>query len=154
MAVGRVSIKNGSRTQTDTLSTILANLIDMEDPITQIPSPNYRRRVVRLAGTGKDDDSGHQTYVSWGPSEDWTESFTDWLGYGCTSEYCGDGRDFTSIDGSEMASWQWRERCLAEYGRGAGVIFYSNHGAFHMFSAGLEWVPGLIPEDPYTKGAR
>jgi len=154
MAVGRISIKNGSQTQTDTLSTILANLVEMEDPITQIPTPDYRRRIVRLAGTGSDDDTGHQTYVSWHPTEEWTEGLTGWMGYGCTSEYCGDGRDFTSIDGSEMASWEWRQRCLAEYGKGAGVIFYSDHGAYHMFSAGLEWVPELIPEDPYTKGAR
>ncbi len=154
MAVGRISIKNGGTPQTDTLSTIIANFIDMETPITQIPLQDNRRRITRLAGTGNDNGSGFQSYTSWDPSSAWTEEFSDWLGYEYTTNYCGDGRDFIDKDGSLMASWEWRERCLAEFENGAGVIFYTDHGDFHMFSAGLEWLRQYIPQDPFTKGAR
>jgi hypothetical protein len=156
MAVGRISIKNG---ETDTLSTIIQNLIAMEDPITQIPITDNRRRISRLTGTGNEIrkgtvGTGYQLPENWDPSLEWTSDFTDWLGYEYSTNYCGDGRDFTSMDGSLMPSWAWRDRCLAEYEKGAGVIFYSDHGSFHMFSAGLEWLTQYIPQDPETKGAR
>ena len=52
MLVGRLSVKNGGDAQPDTLSTLIYNLIDLEDPIQHVPLENYRRRILRLAGTG------------------------------------------------------------------------------------------------------
>jgi len=151
MMVGRLSVRNGEGS--DTLSVLLQNLIDLEDPAGQPSIPNYRRRILRLAGTGDDDKTGHQTYQSWNPDRLWTAGIADWMGYDYSTTYCGDGRYFTEIDGSILASHEWRDACLTEFGRGAGVAFYSNHGDIHMFSAGLEWVSHLIPLDP-TMGAR
>ncbi|MCK5115896.1 MAG: hypothetical protein KAR44_04805 [Candidatus Aegiribacteria sp.] len=151
MMVGRLSVKNGE--WADTLSVLIQNLIDLEDPAGQSPSPDYRRRILRLAGTGHDDKTGHQTYQSWDPDRLWTAGITDWMEYNYSTFYCGDGRYFTEIDGSILRSYEWRDICLTEFGKGAGVAFYSNHGDFHMLSAGLEWVSHLIPLDP-TLGAR
>ncbi|MEN8207810.1 MAG: C25 family cysteine peptidase, partial [Candidatus Fermentibacteria bacterium] len=151
MMVGRLSVKNGE--WADTLSVMIQNLIDLEDPAGQPPTPDYRRRILRLAGTGHDDNTGHQTYRNWEPNRQWTLGFSDWMEYDYSTTYCGDGRELTIIDGSELSSHEWRDICLTEFGKGAGVAFYSNHGDFHMLSAGLEWVPHLIPLDP-TMGAR
>ncbi len=93
MMVGRLSVKNGSTTQTDTLSTLIQNLIDLEDPIQQQPLVDNRRRIVRLTGTGNDDGTGYQTPQDWGPEAGWSSGFTDWLGYDYSTYYCGDGRD-------------------------------------------------------------
>ncbi|PIE52071.1 hypothetical protein CSA37_08430 [Candidatus Fermentibacteria bacterium] len=159
MAVGRISIKNGTTIQTDTLSAIIHNIINMEKPVTQIPIPSYRRRITRLTGTGTEiiknnTGTGYQFPYDWEPSLEWTSDFTEWLNYDFVTSYCGDGRDFTDMDGSLMSSHAWRDQCLSEYGKGAGIMFYSNHGSCHMFSAGLEWLAEYIPRDPYTKGAR
>ena len=152
MMVGRLSVKNGG--WTDTLSVMIQNLIDLEDPAQQSIPPDYRRRILRLAGTGDDDSTGHQTPEDWAPQYEWTDDFSDWVDYDYTTYYCGDGRNFTYQDESWMSSHEWRDTCLAEFGRGAGVAFYSNHGDFHMLSAGLEWVPYFILQDTLTRGAR
>ena len=153
MMVGRLSVKNGE--WADTLSVMIQNLIDLEYPAGQSPSPDYRRRILRLAGTGHDDKTGHQTYQSRDPDRLWTAGITDWIEYDYSTTYCGDGRGFTDIDGSILASHEWRDACLTEFGKGAGVAFYSNHGDFHMLSAGLEWLLCYIENvDPYTRGAR
>ncbi len=156
MMVGRLSVKNGGVLLPDTLSTLIDNLIDLEDPITQIPIPDNRRRIVRLAGAGNDHpDTYNQTYgIDNTPGRLWTSAFAGWMNYGYTTYYCGDGRDFTYSDESLMQSNEFRDHCLDEFGDGAGVAFYTDHGSTHLFSAGLEWVLRFIPQDHYTKGAR
>lgn len=155
MFVGRLSVKNGDEYAPDTLSALIANLIDLEDPITSVPIPDYRRRILRLAGTGTTyPDDYHQTFGSLNkPLSPWTESFTDWLEYDYTSHYCGDGRWFTDQDRSEMKSSEWVQNCLTEFSRGAGVAFYTDHGELHFFSAGLEWCPDFYSIDD-SKGCR
>lgn len=153
MMVGRLSVKNG--VGADTLSVLIENLIDLEDPVGTPPTPNYRRRVLRLTGTGSDPQhTGFQAPQDWDPARVWTSDFTDWMDYDYSTYYCGDGRDFIDKDGSILSSHEFRDACLTEFSRGAGVAFYSNHGDFHMLSAGLEWLPQFIRHDPYTKGAR
>ncbi|MFO8183791.1 MAG: C25 family cysteine peptidase [Candidatus Aegiribacteria sp.] len=152
MMVGRLSVKNGE--WADTLSIMIQNLIDLEDPAGHPPTPDYRRRILRLAGTGEDDDTGYQSYQNWEPSKQWTRDFSGWMGYDYSTTYCGDGRDFIDKDGSILSSHEWRDICLAEFGKGAGVAFYSNHGDFHMLSAGLEWLHIYIPQDTLTRGAQ
>ncbi|MCK5037233.1 MAG: hypothetical protein KAS73_15155 [Candidatus Sabulitectum sp.] len=156
MMVGRLSVKNGGALQPDTLSALIYNLIDLEDPIQQAPLVDYRRRILRLAGAGSDfGDTALQHYgYSNTPGRLWTGGFSDWLGYDYTTWYCGDGRDFTYDDLSLMKSREWVSHCLTELGRGAGVAFYTNHGSTHLFSAGLEWWPKYIEDDDFTKGAR
>ncbi len=153
MIVGRLSVKNGENA--DTLSVIIQSLISLESPVQQVPIPDYRRRILRLTGTGSDDkyNMPHQLPVDWAPCSLWTGEFCQWLGYDYATHYCGDGRDFTDDDGSELSSWEWRDFCLQEFGRGAGVAFYSDHGDVHMLSAGLEWWPHYITPDPHTKGS-
>lgn len=156
MMVGRLSVKNGGALQPDTLSVLIYNLIDLEDPIQQVPPVNYRRRILRLAGTGDNQpDTFIQTYGTLNtPGKLWTADFSTWMGYDYTTWYCGDGRDFTYDELSLMKSSEWVRHCLTELGRGAGVAFYTDHGSTHLFSAGLEWWPRFIEDDPYTKGAR
>ncbi len=152
MMVGRLSVKNGE--WADTLSVMIQNLIDLEDPAGQSPSPDYRRRILRLAGTGDDHGEGYQTYENWEPNKQWTLRFSDWMEYDYSTTYCGDGRSFIDKDGSILASYMWRDSCLSKFGEGAGVAFYSNHGDFHMLSAGLEWLHIYIRQDLLTRGAR
>ncbi|MCD4707639.1 MAG: hypothetical protein K8S62_07855 [Candidatus Sabulitectum sp.] len=154
MMVGRLSVKNGSTIQTDTISTLIQNLIDLEDPIQQAPLVDNRRRILRLTGTGDDDGTGYQTPKDWGPGTGWTLAFTDWLGYDYSTNYCGDGREFTTGDGSTLWSEEWVDDCIYEFKKGAGVAFYSDHGEYHMFSAGLEWLDIYIPQDLHTMGSR
>ncbi|MCK5036227.1 MAG: hypothetical protein KAS73_10070 [Candidatus Sabulitectum sp.] len=155
MMVGRLSIKNGSTTRTDTLSTLIQNLIDLEQPIQYAPVTDNRRRIVRLAGTGGDDgDTFLQVYCSWDPDRLWTGEFSDWLGYDYTTWYCGDGRNFSSSDGSVLSSADFRDACIDELKSGAGVAFYTNHGEYHMFSAGLEYCPQYAYPEVTTKGTR
>ena len=161
MFVGRLSVKNGGESDPDTLSTLIYNLIDLEDPITSQPIPNYRRRILRLAGTGKeirgDPPIFHQNFgIDNKPLSPWTLDFTDWLSYDYTSHYCGDGRWFTNTesDSSDMESVEWLENCITEFSRGAGVAFYTNHGELHFFSAGLEWCPWLYNFTDESKGCR
>ena len=152
MMVGRLSVKNSG--ESDTLSVLIQNLIDLEDPAGHPPTPDYRRRILRLAGTGNDLGEGYQIYESWNPDRLWTFGLTDWMEYDYSTTYCGDGRDFIDKDGSILSSHEWRDICLTEFGRGAGVAFYSDHGDFHMLSAGLEWLQLYIPQDQHTRGAR
>ena len=152
MMVGRLSVKNGE--ESDTLSVLIQNLIDLEDPAGHPPTPDYRRRILRLAGTGDDDGSGYQSYQNWEPNKQWTLGLSDWMGYDYSTTYCGDGRSFIDKDGSILASYMWRDSCLIKFAQGAGVAFYSNHGDFHMLSAGLEWLLKYIPQDSLTRGAR
>jgi hypothetical protein len=159
MFVGRLSVKNGNEHAPDTLSVLIQNLIDLEQPITNPPMTDYRRRVLRLAGTGKIyPNDYHQTFgIDNKPLSPWTEAFADWMSYDYVSHYCGDGRWFTDQDLSEMKSSEWVENCLTEFSRGAGVAFYTNHGDLHMFSAGLEWCPWLYEfgdTGDQTKGSR
>ncbi|MEN8208652.1 MAG: C25 family cysteine peptidase, partial [Candidatus Fermentibacteria bacterium] len=46
MMVGRLSVKNGE--WADTLSVMIQNLIDLEDPAGQPPTPDYRRNLIPL----------------------------------------------------------------------------------------------------------
>lgn len=137
MMVGRLSVKNSP--ESDTLSVMIGNIIDLEQPITGIPLEDNRRRIVRLAGTGEEDDEYVQYYYNWAPQREWTADLSSWLGYVYSTHYCGDGRWFTSQDGSRLKSIEYRKLCLDEFSGGAGALFYSNHGDFHMFGAGLEW---------------
>ncbi len=80
--VGRLSVRNGTTAQTDTLSAIIDNIIDLEDPITTPPVTDNRRRILRLAGTGQNDssDTGIQYYRNWGPEENGPgSSATGWI---------------------------------------------------------------------------
>lgn len=157
MFVGRLSVKNGGEHAPDTLGTLIQNMIDLEQPITSQPITDYRRRILRLAGTG-DRILGvfHQNFgTNNKPLEPWTSGFADWMSYDFVSHYCGDGRWFTNeeSDQSPMKSSEWVQHCITEFGRGAGVAFYTDHGDLHMFSAGLEWCPWLYSLDD-TKGCR
>lgn len=143
MMVGRLSVKNSALN--DTLTTMISNIIDLEQPIMGIPLEDHRRRIVRLAGTGEEDDEHVQHYYNWAPQKEWTRDLSSWLGYDYNTHYCGDGRWFTTIDESELSSIEYRDLCLDEFSNGAGVLFYSNHGDFHMFGAGLEWDPHYCP---------
>jgi hypothetical protein len=156
MMVGRLSVRNGTITQTDTLAEMVDNILALEEPILQVPIVDNRRRILRLAGTGNDSssDTAVQAYVSWDPNREWTHNFTAWMNYDFQTSYCGDGRNFSSSDGSILASYQFRDNCIDEFASGAGVAFYSNHGEYHMLSAGLEWWPRYIPGDTLTKGTR
>lgn len=154
--VGRLSVRNGTTNQTDTLSAIIDNIIDLEEVITTPPVTDNRRRILRLAGTGQDDsgDTGIQYYRNWGPGREWTGEFCDWLGYDYYCHYCGDGRSFCYKDGSLLQSEDFRDECVDEFRTGAGVAFYTDHGEIHMFSAGLEWSRLYFPyQTDYTKGA-
>ncbi len=154
--VGRLSVRNGTTAQTDTLSAIIDNIIDLEDPITTPPVTDNRRRILRLAGTGQNDssDTGIQYYRNWGPGREWTGEFCDWLDYDYYCHYCGDGRDFCYKDGSLLQSEEFRDECVDEFRTGAGVAFYTDHGELHMFSAGLEWSRPYFPyQTDWTKGA-
>jgi hypothetical protein len=155
MFVGRLSVKNGGEYEPDTLSSLIYNLIDLEEPIQQAPLVDYRRRILRLAGTGDNQsDTVIQVYgINNTPSRIWTAEFTNWLGYDYANRYCGDGRNFTYDELSLMKSEEWVDACLTEFGRGAGVAFYTDHGSTHLFSAGLEWWPRWIEDDPFTKGS-
>ena len=150
MMVGRLSVKNAE--EVDTLSVMIGNIIRMEQPITGTPLEDNRRRIVRLAGTGEEDDHHVQFYYNWSPQKEWTEELCDWLGYDYATHYCGDGRWWTSQDESELMSIEFRNSCLDEFSDGAGVLFYSDHGDFHMFSAGLEWDWNYCGD--YSMGAR
>ncbi|MCK5134057.1 MAG: hypothetical protein KAR40_18145, partial [Candidatus Sabulitectum sp.] len=153
--VGRLSVKNGSTPQTDTLSRMIENLIALEQPIISTPLTDNRRSILRLAGTGDDiGDTSQQTYCSWTPDRLWTSEFSNWLGYDYNTYYCGDGRNFSSSDGSILSSKDYRNICIHELKNGAGVGFYTNHGEFHMLSAGLEWWPEYAYPEVTTKGTR
>jgi hypothetical protein len=135
MMVGRLSVKGA-----DTLEVMIGNLIEMDQPIETAPLVDRSRRITRLTGTGDEDENTHiQSYQNWGPSLEWTDGFCEWLGYEYVHHYCGDGRDWTSQDSSHISSLEWVASCDEVFSEGAGVIFYSNHGDYHMFSAGLEW---------------
>ncbi len=141
MMVGRLCVKGA-----DTLQAMIDNIIEYEQPLSSPESDNLRR-IVRLAGTGHENDQTHiQSYKNWGPTKEWTEDFCDWLGYDYSTTYCGDGRDWTVQDESILSSREWVASCINEFSNGAGLLFYSNHGDFHMLSAGLEWVydPGNL----------
>ncbi len=156
MKVGRLAVKNAGSQESDTLSALIYNLIDIEDPITQAPVIDYRRRIVRLAGAGRSRKGVyHQDFgIDNRPHTEWTEGISDWMEYDYSDFYCGDGRSFTDSDMSHMKSVEWVTHCIEELNKGAGVIFYTDHGEFHMFSAGLEWCPWFIWDDRRTLGAR
>ena len=155
MMVGRLSVKNGGTIQTDTLSAIIENIIALEQPIQSAPLTSYRRRILRLAGSGQSyPNVYHQDFGSLNtPLNPWTSDFADWMSYDFATHYCGDGRCFTDTDSSEMKSRDWVDSCITEFERGAGLSFYTDHGELHMFSAGLEWCPDFYSIDD-TKGAR
>lgn len=165
MCVGRLSVKNGDEYAPDTLSTLIYNLIDLEDPITGNSTPDYRRRIVRLSGTGEKIPGDDPPIFHQNPGNDntplspWSSDLASWLEYDFACHYCGDGRWQTNFesDSSAMKSSEWVENCLTEFRRGAGVAFYTNHGELHMFSAGLEWCPWLYEfgdTGDETKGCR
>jgi hypothetical protein len=140
MIVGRLSVRD-----TETLQGMLDLIEEYEAPVTS-PYPDNlqnRRFVTRLSGT---DNDGMSTSDPWFPSEDWTSSLCDWMGYSLDSYYCGDGEDTWTVDppnpdGSRMTSSDWVDACNTVFNRGSQVAFYSDHGDFHMFSAGLNWGP-------------
>lgn len=120
------------------------NLIELYESETVLPYPENlinRRRITRLAGT---DHSGAFKYDDWEPSVGWTDSLRTWMGYDWDNYYCGDGEDdITTMppnsDGSSMTSGDWVDACNSVFERGSQIAFYSDHGDFHMFSAGLNW---------------
>ena len=130
----------------------VSELVDMLDLITdyeagiQTPGPSYRRHLIRLAGTDEFDEGTPMLKDLWEPSVGWTEGFKDWLGYTWDNYYCGDGDDQTFSDGSTMSSEDWVDACEEVFEHGALVAFFSDHGDFHMFSAGLDW--GTSPPAP------
>lgn len=153
-AVGRLSVKNGESQQTDTLTAMINNIIALEQPISTPPVTDNRRSILRLAGTGDRTDTYCQVYKDWGPERATTSTFCDWLGYNYRDHYCGDGRNFSSDDGSILSSEDFRDYCIDELKTGAGVAFYTNHGELHMFSAGLEWCEDYYTAGDVTKGCR
>jgi hypothetical protein len=136
MIVGRLPARDP-----ETLEDMLLLIEDYEEEITGTPPSNvqYRRYLTRLAGT---DNDGQSTEDIWEPSPDWTEGLKDWMGYSWDNYYCGDANDQTSSDGSTMSSDDWVDACNTVFERGSHVAFYSDHGDFHMFSAGLDWSEG------------
>jgi len=141
MIVGRLPVRD-----TDILQEIFELIEDYESAITS-PYPDNlqnRRFVTRLSGT---DNDGESTSDPWFPSEDWTSSLCDWMGYSLDSYYCGDGEDTwdedpPNPDGSRMTSADWVTTCKKLFERGSQVAFYTDHGDIHMFSAGLNWEEG------------
>jgi hypothetical protein len=139
MLVGRLPARG-----TEEIEDMLDLIQDFEEPV-QIPGPSARRHLIRLAGT----DHNHTfTEDLWEPTVTWTESLKDWLGYSWDNYYCGDGNPTYFGDGSTLSSRQWTDDCIESFEHGAQVAFYSDHGDFHMFSAGLDWgIPGLGAKD-------
>ncbi|MCD6587896.1 MAG: hypothetical protein J7K88_05040, partial [Candidatus Fermentibacteraceae bacterium] len=140
MIVGRLPVRD-----TDVLQDMF-NLIESYESEAVPPYPENlvnRRRITRLAGTDNDGASASDT---WKPSVGWTDSLRTWMGYEWDNYYCGDGEDTYYLnppnpDGSSMTSDDWVDACNTVFERGSQVAFYSDHGDFHMFSAGLNWVP-------------
>lgn len=138
MIVGRLPV-----TETETLQDMF-NLIESYESEAVPPYPENlinRRRITRLAGT---DHGGTFTYDDWKPSVGWTDSLRTWMGYDWDNYYCGDGEDTHNSkppnpDGSSMTSEDWVDACNTVFERGSQIAFYSDHGDFHMFSAGLDW---------------
>jgi hypothetical protein len=140
MIVGRIPVRD-----TDTLQDMF-DLIESYESEAVPPYPENlvnRRRITRLAGT---DNDGASTSDTWEPSVGWTDSLRTWMGYEWDNYYCGDGEDTYYLnppnpDGSSMTSDDWVDACNTVFERGSQVAFYSDHGDFHMFSAGLNWIP-------------
>ncbi len=138
MIVGRLPV-----TEIETLQNMF-NLIESYESEAVPPYPGNlinRRRITRLAGT---DHSGAFTYDDWKPSAGWIDSLRTWMGYEWDNYYCGDGEntfntDPPNPDGSSMTSADWVNACNTVFERGSQIAFYSDHGDFHMFSAGLNW---------------
>jgi hypothetical protein len=141
MIVGRLPARDA-----DELENMLALIEDYEAPV-QTPGPSARRHLIRLAGSDyQGETTPPLTCDEWEPSVTWTESLKDWLGYTWDNHYCGDGEDgpgpgggSSNPDGSRMTSAEWVQACRDAFEHGAQVAFYSDHGDFHMFSAGLNW---------------
>ncbi|MCK5036285.1 MAG: hypothetical protein KAS73_10360, partial [Candidatus Sabulitectum sp.] len=138
MIVGRLPA-----TETETLQNMF-NLIESYESEAELPYPENlanRRRITRLAGT---DHKGTFTFDDWDPSVGWTDSLRTWMGYDWDNYYCGDGEDTHNFrppnpDGSSMTSADWVDACNTVFERGSQIAFYSDHGDFHLFSAGLNW---------------
>lgn len=137
MIVGRLPVRD-----TDALEDVFDLIQSYESEATP-PYPDNlqnRRYVTRLSGT---DNEGARS-DPWFPSEEWTSSLCDWMGYSLDSYYCGDGEDTwnedpSNPDGSRMTSEEWVAICTKLFERGSQIAFYSDHGDIHMFSAGLTW---------------
>jgi hypothetical protein len=131
MIVGRLSARTDGE-----LQPMLAAIMEYEEEASE-PYPPWmarRRELLRLSG---------QSYVSdpWNPSEQWTASFSDWLGYDYDSYYCGDGEDYPpNADGSHLTSEEWVDVLIGEFEEGFQLGFYTNHGCEHFFSAGINFV--------------
>ena len=137
MIVGRLPVRD-----TDNLQDMLDLIVEYESE-DELPGPAYRRYLTRLAGTHEDGlpDNGID---DWSPGFEWTDTFRQWLGYEWDNYYCGDGDDTINSDppnpdGSAMTSADWILACETVFERGSQVAFYTDHGDFHMFSAGLDW---------------
>jgi hypothetical protein len=141
MMVGRLPARDAEELQ-DMLDLIVAYEAEAGEP-PYPPDLTYRRYITRLAG------NDHYTYDNWKPSPGWTDSLRQWMGYSWDNYYCGDGEDNgyfpPNPDGSRMTSAEWRDTCISLFERGSQVAFYSNHGAIHLFSAGLNWEEGGPP---------
>ena len=132
MMVGRLPARDEYE-----LQDMLDLIEDYESELEQA-EPDYRRHLIRLAGTDHMYDD--LTRDEWEPSVNWTDSFRNWMGYTWTNHYCGDGDDIApNNDGSRMTSEEWVDACIEAFENGARVAFYTDHGDFHMFSAGLNW---------------
>jgi len=147
MIVGRLPARD-----TVTLQSMLSLIESYESEATLPYSENLltRRRITRLTGTVRNKDA-FITEDTWNPSVGWTDSLRTWMGYSWDNYYCGDGEDTRHLrpsnpDGSSMTSADWVNACNTVFQRGSQVAFYSDHGDFHMLSAGLNW-DSPAPED-------
>ncbi|MEN8208097.1 MAG: C25 family cysteine peptidase, partial [Candidatus Fermentibacteria bacterium] len=137
MITGRLPARD-----TDNLQDMLDLIVEYESE-DELPGPAYRRYITRLAGSDE-DDFPINGMDDWYPGFEWTDTFRQWLGYDWDNYFCGDGDDTFNMfppnpDGSKMTSAEWVQACETVFERGSQVAFYTDHGDFHMFSAGLDW---------------
>ncbi len=141
MIVGRLP----ARTSTN-LDEMIDLIVSFEALTTSWPPPpslDWRRFLSRL--TGKNETNVITTFDPWTPDLQWTQKLTDWLGYSLDNFYCGDGEAPDEPDGSLLTSNEWCQHVRDVFSRGSQIVFYIDHGDFHMFSAGLNWNEGGPP---------
>jgi hypothetical protein len=144
MIVGRLSARTAGN-----IEDMIDLIIEYEQDASNKDADylDYRRMIVRLAG---DDHDGSFTSDQWNPSVGYTDNLRQWMGYNWDNYYCGDGNSETLSDGSAMSSADWVQACEYVFSRGSQVAFYTDHGHFHYFSAGMRW--DTISPYPYHQG--
>lgn len=136
MIAGRLSARTAENIEE------MIDLIMEYEQDASVRSSDYldqRRILTRLAGT---DHGGSFESDQWEPSVGCTDSLRQWMGYDWDDFYCGDGDASTTGDGSTMSSADWVQACEGVFSRGSQAAFYSDHGHFHYFSAGICYDPG------------